>query len=486
MFKVNFKIFFLPLVMLFLALCSTDAQANVPFWLSINGQNQISVGKTSVCYTLSSNYPGTLDSCSIWVFDEYNNFIAANTNNQLFVYVDAPTNECILDITANLGYVTNPVTHEGGHLSAIKYVHVRKPDLQCNRLGLEEICYTNNNAVVPVHWNIDDDDRSGYGNDSETRSGEDYRQSELMSCEDDDLYSIQAHIGNTALNTANCNLKIKTSDSLRLWYSQNKGELCCDADSVFETNCNIKTWFNNKANSTGNRLYAEWIGELPVLTNAFIDFYCNNVQFAKLRYKGYAFTQGALPNTAERTFFETNFYLDGCEWRIVTGEGKHKHDRNSLAEAVDPDWLRYGEVFVATTSSPLCSNIYTLQDHIYNTFNCRCISMDSFNNRNHTFEESDATAFFTINNFWQDNFYNMYTYPLYSDIIYYNGQFAARKIQAADRLNCHPSWAMFSSRFFNRPKIVHRAEQLAPVKTIQKTYLIGPPPEPESQPLEEE
>ncbi len=485
MLKDSQKLYFLSLTALLLALCSLSAQANVPSWLSIVGPNQISVGKSNIYYTLNAYYPGTLTSCLILVYEVGGDIVTNNTNNQTFVYVNAPTNECTLEISASLYYETNPVTHEGGHLEAFKDVYVRKPDLQCNRLGLEEMCYTNNNAVVPVHWNIDDDDRSGYGNDPDTRSGEDYRQSELMSCEDDDLYSIQAHIGNTVLDTANCNLKIKTSDSLRLWYSQNKGELCCDADSVFETNCNIKIWFNNKTNSNGNRLYAEWIRELPVLTNAFIDFYCNNVQFAKLRYKGYAFTKGALPNTAERTFFETNFFLDGCEWGIV--DGKHRHDRNSLAEAVDGNpWPRYGEAFVVTTSSPLCSNIYTLQDHIYNTFNCRCISMDTFGDRSHSFEESDATAFFTTNNFWQDNFYNMYTYPLYSDIIYYNGQFAARKIQAADRLNCHPSWAMFSSRFFNRPKIVHRAEQLAPVKTIQKTYIIGPPPEPENQPLEEE
>lgn len=478
MFKVNFKIFFLPLVMLFLALCSTDAQANVPFWLSINGSDQISVGKTNVCYTLSSYYPGTLDSCSIWVFDEYNNFIAANTNNQLFVYVDAPTNECILDITANLGYVTNPVTHEGGHLSAIKYVHVRKPDLQTIRLGLEEASYTNATIAVPIHWNVDDDDRSASGGGINANHGEDYLQPYLVSCNDDDLYSIQAHIGNTALNTANCNLKIKTPDSMRLWYSQNKDGLCCDADSVFETNCNIKTWFNNYANSNGNRLFVEWVMKPSITTNQYIEFYCNNIQFAKLRYKGFAFTEGTLPNKAERYFFENTLYpgLDGCEWGLTDEGGLHRHDCNSIAESVDPEWHRYGERFVATTSSPLCSNIYTLQDHLYNTFMCRCISMDSFGDRSHTFEESDAVAFFTIYNFWDNTFYDINTSVLYSDIIYYTTQFAARKVTSSLRLNCHSSWAMVTSRYFNRPKIIHRAEQLAPTKLILKTYIIGPSP----------
>ena len=112
--------------------------------------------------------------------------------------------------------------------------------------------------------------------------------------------------------------------------------------------------------------------------------------------------------------------------------------------------------------------------------------MDSFYDQNHIFSEADATAFFTINNFWHDNFSNLNTDPLYSDIIYYNGQFAARKINDADRVNCHPSWAMVSSRFFNRPKIVHRAEQLGPIKTIQKTYIMVPSLDPEGNSLEEE
>ena len=475
MFKDSIKTFFLSLTVLLLALCSINAQANVPFWLTIDGPNQISVGKTSVCYTLSSNYPGTLDSCLIYVFDEYDNLIAENTNNQTFVYVNAPTNECVLEITATLNYVTNPVTHEGGSLEAFKYVHVRKPDLQTVRLGLEEVSYNNSNTKVPIHWNIDDDDRSGYGSGVNANYGEDYLQPDLMSCNDDDLYSIQAYIGNTALNTANCNLKIKTPNSMRLWYSQNKGELCCDANSVFETNCSIRAWFNNKANSTGNRLYVEWVVEPQTTTNEYIEFYCNNVQFAKVRYKGYALYYPAkinMPINSERVFFENLCELDGCEWGINRQGTSHEHDRNSLAEAVDGEyWTRYGEPFVVTTSSPFSTNIYVLQDSIYNTFQCRCISMDAFGNQNHTFEDSDATAFFTISYFWLYNYVNYNAPPALSDIIYYSGQFAATKVPSSWLVNCHPSWAMFTSRFFNRPKIIHRAEQLESNRTIQKTYV---------------
>ena len=274
---------------------------------------------------------------------------------------------------------------------------------------------------------------------------------------------------------------------MRLWYTQNKSALCCDSNSVFETNCDIVDWFNTHANSPGNRLYVEWVVPPNTTTNEYIEFYCNGVQFAKLRYKGYAVTVGGLPNKAERAFFETNcYFLDGCEWRIAPGGGTHVHDRNSLSESIDPTWERYGEEFVATTSAPLCTNIYFLRTAMYNNFQCRCISMDSFYDQNHIFSEADATAFFTIYNFWHDNFSNLNTDPLYSDIIYYNGQFAARKINDANRVNCHSSWAMVSSRFFNRPKIVHRAEQLGPIKTIQKTYIMVPSLDPEGNSLEEE
>lgn len=493
MFKVNFKVFALLLVILFLALCSINARANVPNLISIVGPSQVSVGKTNVKYRVDCLIlDGTYLSCNIYVLQNYE-VIASNEDNgyQTYVYVDIPTNECTLRIEAEVWYERDSFSQHYACLQETKYVYVCKPNLQTVRLGLDEISYTNVTTTVPVNWNVDDDDRSAYGGGTNPNYGEDYKQYVFLpnnfKNSDDDLYSIKAYVGNTALDTARCNLKIKTSDFIRLWYSQNKSALCCDSNSIFETNCNIRVWFDNKANSNGNRLYAEWVGALPGATNAFIDFYCNNVQFAKLRYKGYAFTEGALPNAAERAFFETNcYFLDGCEWRIAKGGGVHKHDRNSISESIDPTWERYGVKFVATTSAPLCTNIYYLRTAMYNNFQCRCISMDSFNDQNSTFSESDATAFFTINNFWHDNFEDLNTSPLYSDIIYYNGQFAARRIPDSDRLNCHPSWAMVTSRFFNRPRIVHRAEQLGPIKTIQKTYIMVPSLEPESHLLEEE
>lgn len=473
MFKDNLKKLFLSLTVLLLALCSINAQANVPDYLSIVGPSQISVGKTNVQYHLSYYVSGIFDGCDFWA--KTNGVtIADNSANimETTICFDAPTNECTISIGAIVYYNT---AHDTLYLVASKTVYVRKPDLQTSRLGLEGVNYNISDTIVPIHWNIDDDDTNGYGSAVNTKCGEDYRQYEQMICNDDDLYSIQAHIGNTALDTANCNLKIKTSDSLRLWYSQNKGALCCDSNSVFETNCNVRAWFNNKANSTGNRLYAEWVGELPMATNAYVEFYCNNIRFAKLPYKGYAFCDATYinrPITSERIFFETRCELDGCEWGINKQGSKHVHDRNSLSEAVDGEyWTRYGEKFVVTTSSPLCSNIYTLQDHLYNTFNCRCISMDTFGDRSHTFEDADATAFFTISYFWLYNYVNYNTPPALSDIIYYSGQFAATRVTSSGLIGCHPSWIMFTSRFFYRPKIVHRPDQLESTRTIQKTYV---------------
>lgn len=477
MFEDNLKKLFLSLTVLLLALCSINAQANVPDYLSIVGPSQISVGKTNVQYHLNYYVSGIFDGCDFWA--KTNGVtIADNSANimETTICFDAPTNECTISIGAFVYYNT---AHDTLYLEASKTVYVRKPDLQTSRLGLEDVNYNISDTIVPIHWNIDDDDTNGYGSAVNTKCGEDYRQYEQMICDDDDLYSIRAYIGNTALNTTHCDLKIKTSDSIRLWYSQNKGELCCDADSVFETNCNIRTWFNNKANSTGNRLYVEWIGDLPMATNAYVEFYCNNIQFAKLPYKGYALCSSTYinrPITSERIFFETRCELDGCEWGINALGSGHVHDRNSLSEAVDGEyWTRYGEPFVVTTSSPLCSNIYTLQNSLYNTFNCRCISMDTFGDRSHTFEDSDATAFFTISYFWLYNYVNYNTSPDLSDIIYYSGQFAATRVASYWLVGCHPSWTMFTSRFFYRPKIVHRPYQLESTRTIKKTYVIELP-----------
>lgn len=453
--------------------------------ITITGPSKIAVGRPNLEYSIipDINGPFTVISIHFFVEEGINLVGQNNSEQQLHLYFDAPTHECLLNMFGEFNYDDECGT--GHSLRLNRYIEVQKPFLKTERTGLDGVVYESNSTAVPIHWNIDDDDRNA--GDPSNYYGKDCNQIEEMACADNDLYCINAWITNDFIDASQCNLKIKTPDSMRLWFTQNKSALCCDSNSVYETNCNIVNWFTGHANSQGNRLYVEWVVPPNTTTNEYIEFYCNDVQFAKLRYKGYAVTAGGLPNKAERAFFETNcYFLDGCEWRIAPGGGTHKHDRNSLSESIDPTWERYGEEFVATTSAPLCTNIYFLRTAMYNNFQCRCISMDSFYDQNHIFSEADATAFFTINNFWHDNFSNLNTDPLYSDIIYYNGQFAARKINDADRVNCHPSWAMVSSRFFNRPKIVHRAEQLGPIKTIQKTYIMVPSLDPEGNSLEEE
>lgn len=475
MLKIDLKTFGLSLTMLVLVLCSLTAEANVPNLLSIVGPNNIAVGKTNVRYYLSYYFQGTITYCTIFVSEVGGDLIAVNSNHQTYVYVDAPTNECTLLIEATLDYEINPVTHESRHLEATKYVNVQKPILQTTRLGLGGISYTNALKKVPIHWNIDDDDRSGFDTGLNPDYGEDYLQSGVMSCNDDDLYSIQAQIVNTFFHTYDCDLKIKTPDSMRLWYTQNKDSLCCDADSVFVTNCNIKTWFSNKANFAGNRLYVEWVALPSANTNEYIEFYCNNVQFAKLRYKGYALNKAGsinYPTKSERLFFESNCQLDGCEWGINALGSQPASDFDSIAEVVDGEyWTKYGGPFVATTIDPICPDIYTPQNVMYSNSICRCMSMDTFNNKNHIFEEADAAAFFTISYFWLYNFLDINLHGPLGDLIYYSGPFAAIRVPSSWLVNCYPNWDMFTSRFFNQPRIVHRPYQLESDRTILDSYV---------------
>ncbi|MBR5624461.1 hypothetical protein IKW72_05605 [bacterium] len=448
---------------------SITGKAVVPDFMTISGPSKIAVGKPdleySVYYYINGSF--TLINFDFVVWDGDDLLSQSNSEHQLHLYFNAPTHEGILAMTAVFDYKdANGADHR---LMCERNLKVQKPFLQALRTGLNGVVYNNNDTAVPIHWNIDDDDRDA--GDLNNYYGMDCKQITEMSCADNDLYCVNAWITNDLLNTSQCNFKIKTPESMRLWFTQNKSSLCCDSNSVYETTCDIKTWFNNNANSTGNRLYVEWIVSPDTTTNEYVEFYCNDVQFAKLRYKGYALTHGALPNKAERIYFEDRCELDGCEWRIAPGGGTHEHDRNSLAEAVDPNFTKYGEPFVATTSSPYGTNVYVLQDSIYNTFLCRCISMDTFGNQNHVFEDSDATAFFTRQYFWTYNYCNYSMSVPFSDILYYSGQFAATKVPSSWAINCHPSWAMFTSRFFNRPKIIHRAEQLEATRTIQKTYV---------------
>ncbi len=464
-------------------LFSLTARAIVPDYITVSGPQNIAVGKTGVEYSVVPHISGIYYFlfCFFCACDDQLICVGENDplRQQLHLYLNAPTHECVVWIEATFSY--DDANHVGHSLCLDQSIDVQKPHLQTARTGLNGTVYENSNTAVPIHWNIDDDDRSGFGVASPNISyGEDYRQYEFLTENgvDDDLYCIQACVTNVDFNASGCNLKIKTPDSMRLWYTQNKSALCCDSNSVFETNCNIVDWFNTHANSPGNRLYVEWVVPPNTTTNEYIEFYCNGVQFAKLRYKGYAISNPAyinMPIKLERTFFEGFCELDGCEWGINRQGSLRDPSRNSIAEAVDPHWSRYGEPFVATKTSPVCPDIYTLRNGAYSNFVCRCMSMDTFNNQNYLFEEADATAFFTIMYFWTYNYLDIDLHGALGDIVYYSGPFAATRVPSYWLTNCRPSWDIFTSRFFNQPKIVHNPYQLESTRTILDTYVIELP-----------
>ncbi|MBR5902331.1 hypothetical protein IKZ40_08320 [bacterium] len=482
------KAFLMLLIAILVGLIPLTTYSSQDEYLSIGGSSHLAVGKPNAAYNVSYYVNGTVFGCDFCAYEIvdgniYGNCLAENDPNDqnLGLIFNAPNYECMLFVSALLRYQLNTYPFTYHQLGDFRLIKVQKPFLQTMRTGLNGTVYENNNTAVPIHWNIDDDDRSGFGVVHPNISyGEDYRQYEFLSENgvDDDLYCIQACVTNVDLNTSGCNLKIKTPDSMRLWYTQNKSALCCDSNSVFETNCDIVNWFNTHANSPGNRLYVEWVVPPNTTTNEYIEFYCNGVQFAKLRYKGYALSNPAyinMPTKSERTFFEGFCELDGCEWGINKQGSMRLPDRNSIAEAVDPHWSRYGETFVATKTSPVCPDIYTLQNGAYSNFVCRCMSMDTFNNHNYLFEEADAAAFFTILNFWTYNYLDIDLHGALGDIVYYSGPFAATRVPSNWLTNCRPSWDIFTSRFFNQPKIVHNPYQLESTRAILDTYVIDLP-----------
>lgn len=481
--KERRKVYFWLLMVVLTVACSLPINASQVEFLNMIGPTNVAVGKVAVTYNFSYFVNGDIISCYSYAYIDGGETLAYNNPNNLNIGLifNAPNYECNLFVAGYISYATYELPQRFPEFFVERLVKVQKPYLQITRTGLNGNIYGNINTTVPIHWNIDDDDRSGFGVVPPNISyGEDYKQYEFLidNGVDDDLYCIQACVTNVDFDASSCNLKIKTPDSMRLWYTQNKSTLCCDSNSVFETNCNIVDWFNTHANSNGNRLYVEWVVPPNTTTNEYIEFFCNGVQFAKLRYKGYALSNPSyinMPSKSERTFFEGFCELDGCEWGINKQGSMRLPNRNSIAESVDPYWSRYGEPFVATKASPTCPDIYTLRNGAYSNFVCSCMSMDTFGNHNYLFEESDATAFFTKLNFWTYNYLDIDLHGALGDIVYYSGPFAATRVPSYWLTNCRPSWDVFTSRYFNQPKIVHRPYQLESTRTILDTYVIELP-----------
>lgn len=460
-----FRIYYL---MLFL---SASAFANMEIYIDILGDPFYTIaGKQNLTYYVDYNCDGPIIE-SYFRIKRGENIICSTVNQaNLSLTIDLPYEPCILTAEAYIRFysMVNGSIIEG-ILRKSKLIEAIIPDVGLLRKGIDS--NYEGEVLVPIHWNIDDDDRSGTG----SNCGEDYLQTSQMSCNDDDLLSIKAWLDNPAVDTSDCLLTIVTSEGIRLWYSQDKSDLCCDANSVKIINhCDLRGWLYGTAFHNDKRLYAECINIANNNSDEVfkgITFYCNNIKWFKLPYNGYAVTHASIPLPSERSYFEGQCELDGCEWGIAYGGGTHLHDRNSIAESVDPQWSTYDEPFVATTSAPLCDDIYTLRDAYYNTFLCRCISMDTFGNRDHVFDiYTDDEAFFT-SGIWPRHYYQTGNYSdIYSMIVYYSGPFAARKASDLQREGCYGNWHLYVSRFFNKPQILHIDNQLESNRVILRKY----------------
>lgn len=449
---------------------SVSVLGNVENYIDIIGSSfYLAVGKSNTVFCVDYNCNGTIRDSSFYVADG-NTVISESTINQLLIIDKMPSTEKELTINASIYYTTEENGQTQPHyLSSTKTIYVRKPNLSANREGID----FNHTAegTAPIHWNIDNDCLDVMCN---SLFNEDYRKISKSSILDDDLYKIHVWITNTELDTTDCNLKISVPSALHLWKNRFKdGYWSINGSDIEIKNCDIKEWFIDNAFTN---LYTEWVVHPDVCTDARIIFYCNDVEFATLKYKGYAATIGRQPYPLERQALDAICELKGCQWCIL---GESAIDCNSISESVDEQWSVYGEPFVATDETPLCPNINTLITMIYNSCPCRCISMDTFGNRDLTFDvDSDAEAFFA-SAIWPENFLKNNNVSIFaSDLIYYSGSHAARKVSNDLRVNCFASWAMFKSRFFNLPKMLHRPYQLGANMTILHHYVICPTIEP--------
>jgi len=454
-----------------LLMLSTSALANMEIYIDILGDPfYTTAGKQNLTYYVDYNCDGPIIE-SYFRIARGENIICSTVNQEnLSLTIDLPAEPCVLTAEAYIRFYSNvnDSTIEV-ILRKSKRIEAIIPDVSLLRKGIDS--NYEGYGLVPIHWNIDDDDRSGIG----TNCGEDYLQTSQMSCNDDDLLSIKAWLDNLAVDTSDCKLTIITSEGIRLWYSQDKSDLCCDANSVnIISHCDLRGWLYGTASHNNKRLYVECININNNNSDEVfkgITFYCNDIKWFKLPYNGYAVTHANIPLPSERAYFEGLCDLDGCEWGIAYGGGTHLHDRNAIAASVDPQWETYGEPFVATTSEPLCSDIYTLTNAYYNTFLCRCISMDTFGNQDRIFDiYNDADAYFT-STIWPQHYYQTGLYAdIYSTIVYYNGSFAARKANNLQREGCYGNWHLYKSRFFNKPEILHIDTQLESFRVILRKY----------------
>lgn len=470
---MNVKLYFFGIPMVWLLVANLFA--NVPNYIDINGPFYVAVGKSNVVYSVSYECNGNITSSTFEIKDGDTVLVTGDVDTELTIE-KMPKSQKELKAIATIYYsVTVNGNSVNRQLQKQKTIYVRKPTLSASRQTLKNT-YCSANGEAPIHWNIDDDDYSASG----LNVGSDFIQNSQMGVDDDDLLSIEAHISNTQLDTSDCNLKIEVPSELCLWLTRNKlGCFSLGGETVEIDGCDIQDWF---LENMSQNIYVEWVCPLSSPGRgriAKIKFYCNDVKFSEFEYHGYAVTDASQPLQSQRTYFDSNFSLRGCQWGVLSG---NVNTYSSVAEAVDPYWDVYGEEFVATTSSPLCPDIYTLVDFTYNTFLRKCISMDTFGNQNQNFElEIDPPAFFQ-STIWPNNFLRISINSSFSSsfIVYYGGVLAGR-MRPELSSNCFGEWVMYSSFKFNKPKILHRPNQLGSACPVIQKYIICPSLEDEEE-----
>jgi len=453
-----------------LLLFSEYVNANENNYIDIVGDAfRVAVGKSNVTYYVSFSCDGNIGGSYFYIEDDGEPIYISDVYTPINI-IKVPTTQEEFRINAGI-YYTKEVNGnlEPHFMSITKDILIREPIISAERRGIDR-SYTAD-SEVPIHWNIDDDDNSGV---DFTSVGADYLQTNAIDKIDDDLLYVEAKIRNTELDTSDCNFKIQVPSSLRIWKDQKKEHFWSKGGNTIEfINCNISEWIYKNVRDTN--FFVEWSGNLDETRFARIKFYCNDVEFGAFEYKGYAATAGRQPFPSEREDFEEMCNLVGCQWCIEDGLQGFPVDINSISETVDPNFNVYGEHFVVTASEPLAPNIYTLVPYTYNGYPCKCISMDSFWNMDLIFDiDDDADAFFQ-SLIWPQHFLkNDSVYLTQTEVLYYTGPFAARAATYAERLYCYGSWAMFKSRFFGQPKLLHRANQLEQNRLILHKYVLIP------------
>ena len=464
------------LTLIFLASIPSNTHANDGSYIEIIGSPRVAVGKSNVTYRVQYNCDGNVGGSYFYIEDDGSTIYISDINTPI-VIPRVPLSQEEYRVNAAIYYTKMVDGHLEPHfMSETLNVYVRKPIISAVRRGIDQD-YTAE-SEVPIHWNIDNDDNSW--NDLNP-VGYDYLKTNPINEDDvydDDLLSVKAYIRNSKLDATDCNLKIQVPSGIRIWKNQKKnGYWSLGGDTIEIKSCDILKWFTD--NIKGTNFYVEWKANLDETRIAKMRFYCNDVEFGVFEYKGYACTAGRQPFPDEREEYESICNLKGCQWSILGGTQGFPVDINSISETVDPNFSVYGEHFVVTPNEPLAPNIYTLVPAIYNGYSCKCISMDTFGDHDLIFDiDYDADAFFQ-SSIWPQNFLkNDNVYLTATEVLYYTGPFAARAASNSERFHCFGSWAMFKSRFFAQPKILHRANQLEQNRLILHKYVLCPNVEP--------